>query len=49
MTICMRSMYLIPLSLNQSHLQAVILPNDDSFEECDCSDFRKGGFDMKVE
>ena len=25
------------------------LPNDESFEECDCSDFEKGGFDMKVE
>ena len=25
------------------------LPNDESFEKCDCSDFRKGGFDMKVE
>ena len=20
-----------------------------SFEKCDCSDFRKGGFDMKIE
>ena len=37
-------MYLIPLSLNKSHL-----PNDESFEKCDCSDFRKGGFDMKCE
>ena len=36
-------MYLNPLSLNQSHL-----PNDESFEKCDCSDFRKGGFDMIV-
>ena len=25
------------------------LPNDQSFEKCDCSDFRKGGFDMKCE
>ena len=25
------------------------LPNDESFEKCDCSDFRKGGFDMKCE
>ena len=25
------------------------LPNDESFEKCDCSDFEKGGFDMKVE
>ena len=25
------------------------LPNDESFEKCDCSDFKKGGFDMKVE
>ena len=24
------------------------LPNVESFEKCDCSDFRKGGFDMKV-
>ena len=24
-------------------------PNDESFEKCDCSDFRKGGFDMKCE
>ena len=22
------------------------LPNDESFEKCDCSDFRKGGFEM---
>ena len=25
------------------------LPDEESFEKCDCSDFRKGGFDMKVE
>ena len=25
------------------------LPNDVSFEKCDCSDFRKGCFDMKCE
>ena len=25
------------------------LPNDESFEKSDCSDFRKGGFDMKNE
>ena len=25
------------------------LPIEESFEKCDCSDFRKGGFDMKVE
>ena len=25
------------------------LPYADSFEKCDCSDFRKSGFDMKVE
>ena len=25
------------------------LPNDESFEKRDCSDFEKGGFDMKVE
>ena len=25
------------------------LPNDESFEKCDCSDFRKGDFDMKCE
>ena len=25
------------------------LPNDESFEKSDCSDFRKGGFDMKYE
>ena len=44
----MRSMYFIPLSLNQS-FTSCDLPNDKSFEKCDCSDFRKGGFDMKVE
>ena len=25
------------------------LPKDESFEKCDCSDFRKSGFDMKCE
>ena len=25
------------------------LPTNDSFEKCDCSDFSKGGFDMKIE
>ena len=25
------------------------LPNDDSFEKCDCSDFSKVGFNMKIE
>ena len=25
------------------------LPDEESFEKCDCSDFRKLGFDMKVE
>ena len=25
------------------------LSDEESFEKCDCSDFRKGGFDMKVE
>ena len=25
------------------------LPNDESFEKCDCSDFRNNGFDMKIE
>ena len=25
------------------------LPAEESFKKCDCSDFEKGGFDMKVE
>ena len=25
------------------------LPDEESFEKCDCSEFRKGGFDMKIE
>ncbi|MCG7879415.1 MAG: RNase H-like domain-containing protein, partial [Candidatus Thiodiazotropha endolucinida] len=25
------------------------LPNEDTFEKCDCSDFTKSGFDMKIE
>ena len=44
----MRSMYWIPISLNQS-FASCDLPNDESSEKCGCSDFRKGGFDMKCE
>ena len=41
----LKSMCWIQISL----IHSLNLPYEKSFEKCDCSDFKKGGFDMKIE
>ena len=49
MTTSLRSTYWIQNQYDPKSFASCNLSDEESFEKCDCSDFRKRGFDMKVE